>query len=542
MDIAISLIGGLGLFLFGMNYMGDGLQKAAGNKMKNLLAALTKNNFTGLLVGTLVTAVIQSSSATTVMTIGFVNAGLMNLNQAIGIIMGANIGTTTTALLVSLDITKLATLFVGIGVFVYLSSKKKKIKNIAEVIIGFGILFVGMDLMKSAMEPMKNSSLFIDAMTKFTNPLLGILVGFSMTAILQSSSATTGLLIALSASGGVTLGMAYPVIFGQNIGTCVTAMLSSIGANKTAKRAAVIHLLFNIIGTLIFIIFLSRPIQALVLEIVPSYVPKQIAVAHILFNIINVIILFPFSKYLVRASEIIVKGGNEDDKENVVKYIDQRLLATPPIALTQASKELLRLGRMVQNQFEISSDAFVNKNETSVYEVFEIEKRVNALTKLILEYLVKLDKESLTDDEKDKLVTMMNTLNDLERVGDHADNIAELALYKIENNVSFSESANQEFMEMYDLTNEVFELSLDALSTIDCDDCHMVLNRDKEIDNMFKLLRKNHIDRLNNRICEPNSGVIFLDTISNLERIGDHSSNIAITILEVINKKNKIIL
>lgn len=538
MDIAISLIGGLGLFLFGMNYMGDGLQKTAGNKMKNLLAALTKNNFMGLLVGTLVTAVIQSSSATTVMTIGFVNAGLMNLNQAVGIIMGANIGTTVTALLVSLDITKIATLFVGIGVFVYLAAKKKKVKNIAEVVIGFGILFVGMDLMKGAMEPMKNSPIFINAMTQFANPLLGILVGFGMTAILQSSSATTGLLIAVSASGGMTLDMAYPVIFGQNIGTCVTAMLASIGANKTAKRAAIIHLLFNLMGTLIFMILLRKPIQALVLNIIPVYVPKQIAAAHVLFNIINVIILFPFSKYLVRASEFLVKG--EDDKETIVKYIDERLLATPPIAINHASKELLSLGNMVNHQFEISAEAFLTKNELLVYEVFDIEKRVNKLTKLILEFLVKLDKESLTDDEKDKLVTMMNSLNDLERVGDHADNIAELALYKIENEVSFSETAILEFKEMYDLTHSVFKLALDALSTIDCDDCNVVLNRDKEIDKMFKVLRKNHIERLNNRICEPNSGVIFLDTISNLERIGDHSSNIAITILEVINKKNKI--
>jgi phosphate:Na+ symporter len=541
MDIAISLVGGLGLFLFGMNYMGEGLQKSAGNKMKNLLAALTKNNFMGLLVGTLVTAVIQSSSATTVMTIGFVNAGLMNLNQAVGIIMGANIGTTVTALLVSLDITKIATLFVGIGVFVHLAAKKKKVKNVAEVLIGFGILFVGMDLMKGSMEPLKDSQIFIDAMTNFTNPFFGILVGFGMTAVLQSSSATTGLLIAVSASGGITLDMAYPIIFGQNIGTCVTAMLASIGASKTAKRAAIIHLLFNLLGTTIFMIFLRKPVQMLVLNMVPTYVPKQIAAAHILFNIVNVVILFPFSKYLVKASEIIIKGG-ESDNDKIVKYIDERLFATPPIAISQASKELLSLGNIVYHQFELSAEAFLNKNEALVYEVFEIEKRVNALTKLILEFLVKLDKESLTNEEKDKLVTMMNSLNDLERVGDHADNIAELALYKIENEVSFSESANLEFKEMYEITNQVFKLALDALTTIDCDDCNLVLNRDKEIDKMFKLLRKNHIDRLNNRICEPNSGVIFLDTISNLERIGDHSSNIAITILEVINKKNKIVL
>ncbi len=538
MGIAINLIGGLGLFLFGMSYMGDGLQKAAGNKMKSILAALTKNKLMGLFVGILVTGVIQSSSATTVMTVGFVNAGLMNLDQAVGIIMGANIGTTVTAFLVALDITKIATLMVGVGVFVYLASQKKKVKSFAEVIIGFGILFVGMDLMKNAMVPLHESPTFTGLLTKFTNPFLGILVGFAMTAVLQSSSATTGLLIAVSASGGITLEMAYPIVFGQNIGTCVTAMLSSIGANKTAKRAAVIHLLFNIIGSLLFIFALRYPVQWLILKIVPNYVPQQIAAGHILFNVINVIILFPFSGILVRASKLIIKGEDED-KENIIKYIDQRLLATPPIAINQAAKEVMRLGKMVYNEFEMSIDAFLTKNEASAYKVFDMEKKVNVLTKQILEFLVKLDKESLTDDEKDKLVTLMNCLNDIERVGDHADNIAELALYKIENNVSFSESAVSEIKEMYGLTKEVYQMSLNALTTIDCDDCNKVLLNDKDIDNMFKNLRKNHIERLNNHICEPNSGVIFLDTIGNLERIGDHSSNIATIILEVINKKNE---
>lgn len=538
MDIAISLIGGLGLFLFGMSYMGDGLQKAAGNKMKSILAALTKNKFMGLLVGTLVTAVIQSSSATTVMTVGFVNAGLMNLDQAVGIIMGANIGTTVTAFLVALDITKIATLLVGIGVFVYLAAQKIKVKSFAEVIIGFGILFVGMDLMKNSMAPLQENPAFMGMLTKFTNPFLGLLVGFAMTAVLQSSSATTGLLIAVSASGGITLPMAYPIVFGQNIGTCVTALLSSIGANKTAKRAAVIHLLFNVIGSLLFIFILRYPVQWLILQIVPVNVPQQIAAGHILFNLINVIILFPFSSLLVKVSKLIIKGQDED-KDNIIKYIDQRLLATPPIAINQAAKEVMRLGKMVYNEFEISIDAFLTKNETLAYKVFDIEKNVNALTKLILVFLVKLDKEALTDIEKDKLVTLMNCINDIERVGDHADNIAELSLYKINNNVSFSESAIIEIKEMYKLTKEVYQMALDALTTIDCDDCNKVKTYDKNIDIMFKNLRKNHIDRLNNHVCEPNSGVIFLDIISNLERIGDHSSNIATIILEVINKKSE---
>jgi len=250
MDIAISLLGGLGLFLFGMSYMGDGLQKAAGSKMKDILAALTKNKLMGVLVGALVTGVIQSSSATTVMVVGFVNAGLMNLNQAVGIIMGANIGTTVTAFLVSLNITKLATFLVGVGVIVYMVAKKRRVKSFAEVIIGFGILFIGMDIMKTAIEPLQSNPQFTGLMTKFSNPIFGILVGFVMTAILQSSSATTGILIAVAATGVISFDYAYPIVFGQNIGTCVTALLASIGANKTAKRAAVIHLLFNVTGTL----------------------------------------------------------------------------------------------------------------------------------------------------------------------------------------------------------------------------------------------------------------------------------------------------
>lgn len=262
MDFAIGLVGGLGLFLFGMFYMGDGLQKAAGSKMKDILAALTKNKFMGVLVGALVTGVIQSSSATTVMVVGFVNAGLMNLNQAVGIIMGANIGTTVTAFLVSLNITKVATFMVGVGAGIFLLAKKRRVKNVAEVIIGFGILFVGMDLMKTAMEPLQSNPEFTGLMTKFDNPFLGIIVGFVMTAILQSSSATTGLLIAVASTGIMSFDQAFPIIFGQNIGTCVTALMASIGANNTAKRAAVIHLLFNITGTFIFIIFLRNPVSS----------------------------------------------------------------------------------------------------------------------------------------------------------------------------------------------------------------------------------------------------------------------------------------
>lgn len=539
MDIAINLFGGLGLFLFGMSYMGDGLQKTAGSKMKDILAALTKNKLMGVLVGTLVTGVIQSSSATTVMVVGFVNAGLMNLNQAVGIIMGANIGTTITAFLVSLNITKVATFLVGVGVFMFLATKKKKVKSIAEVIIGFGILFIGMKMMGSAMKPLESHPQFTSLITKFNNPLLGIVVGFVLTAILQSSSATTGLLIAVATTGVITFEQAYPIVFGQNIGTCVTAMLSSIGASKTAKRAAVIHLLFNLCGTLLFIIFLRIPVQWLILDLMKVVdVPKQIAAGHILFNILNVVIIFPFSGFLVKASELIVRKDDEES-EHITKYIDERLLITPSIALTQTAKEVLHLGNLAYEQFTTAIKAFFENNEELAYKVFELEKKINELSKVTLEYLVKLDKVSLTNYEKDKLVVLMNALNDLERVGDHADNVGELVLYKIENKVTFSDGANDEIREMFDTTLSVYKSTLDAIQTIDCDDCDKVIENDKKIDKMYKSLRKNHIERLNNYICEPNAGVIFLDIIGNLERIGDHSSNIAESIIEALSNNKK---
>ncbi|HHZ01754.1 MAG TPA: Na/Pi cotransporter family protein [Tissierellia bacterium] len=533
MDIAIGLIGGLGLFLFGMSYMGDGLQKAAGSKMKDILAALTKTKLMGVLVGTLVTGVIQSSSATTVMVVGFVNAGLMNVSQAVGIIMGANIGTTVTAFLVSLNITQIATFMVGVGVVIYLVAKKRKVKTIGEVIIGFGILFVGMDLMSGSMAPLRSNPAFTGMITQFDNPFLGILVGFVLTAILQSSSATTGLLIAVSITGVITFEQAYPIVFGQNIGTCVTALLSSIGANRTAKRAAVIHLLFNLIGTLFFIVFLRKPVQWIIFQLVPVSVPKQIAAGHIFFNVINVIVMFPFSELLVKASELLIRK-DDSETEHITKYIDERLLVTPSIALTQTAREVLHLGNLAISQFEAAIKALFDEDEDAAHKIFEIESKINAINQATVEFLVKLDKTSLTNYEKDKLVVLLNSINDIERVGDHIDNIGELALDKIENKAVFSEEAIKELRDMFDVTLEAYKQSLNALASIGLEECNIVRKYEEDIDNMYKTLRKNHIDRLNNLICEPNSGIVFLDVISNLERIGDHSLNIAESILEVI--------
>ena len=332
MDIAISLIGGLGMFLYGMNVMGDGLQKAAGEKLKKIIEMLTTNRIMGVLVGTLVTAIIQSSSATTVMTIGFVNAGIMSLQQAVGVIMGANIGTTVTAQLVSFNIEKYAPIAIGIGMVFWFFTKKKNIKNISEILIGFGILFVGMNFMKEAAAPVSEMSQVHDAMLYLSkNPVLGILAGFLITGTIQSSSASIGILIVLASQGLLPITAALPVLYGDNIGTCVTSLLSTIGASRNARRAAIMHLCFNVIGTLLFIIVLSKPIVALVTSIDPTNVPRQIANAHTLFNVVNVIVLLPFSTYLVKLATKLVPYTEDEDLENIhtTKFLDERILETP---------------------------------------------------------------------------------------------------------------------------------------------------------------------------------------------------------------------
>ncbi|MBN2286798.1 MAG: Na/Pi cotransporter family protein [Tissierellales bacterium] len=538
MSIAFELMGGLGLFLFGMTFMGSALQKSAGSKMKGILSALTNNRALGVLVGALVTAVVQSSSATTVMTVGFVNAGLMNLSQAIGVIMGANIGTTITAQLVAFHLGDIAPVIVGIGVAFYFGAKKKKVKEKAEILIGFGILFLGMDMMKQAIKPLSESQIFIDALLNFNNPWIGILTGFGITAIMQSSSATTALLIAVAGAGSglMTIEMAYPILFGENIGTCVTAMISSVGASKTAKRAALMHLIFNIIGTLLFMIFLRIPVQYLVTILSPDNIERQIANAHTLFNIISVILLFPFASKIVKISEKLIKG-EDVEKEGELKYVDKRLMATPSIALVQVSREILRMAKLVEQQIIDAQFALLNNDEEMVYSVFAKEKNVNIMEKKLLDYMVDLTKLSLTAEQRDKITTLMNNINDIERIGDHADNIAELALDNITNNVTFSGQAKDELNEMIELVHESYKLSLLTYKTTDTEIGMKVFEKEKLINAMEKTLRKNHMDRLNAGACMTQSGIIFLDAISNLERIGDHSINIAEAIIEVVNKQ-----
>ncbi|WDV47062.1 Na/Pi cotransporter family protein [Clostridiaceae bacterium M8S5] len=536
LKLVFTVLGGLGLFLYGMNLMGMGLQKVAGDKLKKLIEILTNNKLMGVFVGVLVTMLIQSSSATTVMVVGFVNAGLMSLSQAIGIIMGANIGTTVTGQLIAFKLTDIAPLVIAIGVAIWLVSSKKKNKEIAEVLIGFGVLFLGMSMMSGALKPYAKSPVFIDIIKSLNNPFLGILVGFGITVLVQSSSASLGLLLAVASTTDLfTLNLAFPILFGQNIGTCVTAVLSSIGANKTAKKAAFMHLLFNIVGTGIFMIAIYvLPIQDWIKKLNPTDIERQIANAHTIFNIANTIILFPFAELIVRAANRVIPGEDDDDEVQGLKYLDQRIMETPPIAVGMASKEVLRMGKLVKKTLALSREAFFKSDEKLTHKVFEEEKKINWMEKSITNYLIELLNAPLTDSQHVIVTTLLNTVNDLERIGDHADNLAEFAQYRIDNKIKMSDYALKEIDIMFTKVQDSFERSLLAYKDPNEKIVASVISAEEDIDKMEKQLRANHIDRLNKQQCSGSSGIVFLDIISNLERIADHSSNIALAIRDAL--------
>lgn len=539
MTMVFGLIGGLGLFLYGMKVMGDGLEKAAGERLKKLIEVLTNNRVMGVLVGAGVTAIIQSSSATTVMVVGFVNAGIMNLTQAVGVIMGANIGTTVTAQMISFKLTDYAPLAVGIGVAFWMFTKNKKTKQLAEILIGFGILFIGMETMSHAMKPLREFEGFRTTLASFgggtpKDTFLGVLAGFGLTAIIQSSSASIGILIALASQGLLPIESALPILFGENIGTCVTALLSSIGANKIAKRAALMHFLFNVMGTLIFVTFLSGPILHFVTAVSPGDIARQIANTHSLFNIINVCIQLPFAGILVfLVTKIIPDKATDITVVEGIKYLDDRILETPTIAVGQCIKEVLHMGNTAAESYEKSMQAFFAADEAMAHEVFRIERIINSMEKEIAGYLVKLSNTALSEEHHNIVNGLFGTCHDIERVGDHADNLAELALYRVENKLDFSESAQDELRMLHERVLKSYKESLLALQTGDAQTARRVVEREGEIDHVQKALRTSHIARMNRQQCSPGSGVIFLDILTNLERIGDHASKIAFAVLDV---------
>lgn len=539
MTMIFGLIGGLGLFLYGMKVMGDGLEKAAGERLKKLIEVLTNNRVMGVVVGTVVTGVIQSSSATTVMVVGFVNAGIMNLTQAIGVIMGANIGTTVTAQMISFKLTDYAPVAVGIGVAFWMFSKNKRTRQWAEILIGFGILFIGMETMSQAMKPLREFEGFKTMLASFgggtlKDTMFGVLAGFALTAVIQSSSASIGILIALASQGLLPIESALPILFGENIGTCVTALLSSIGASKIAKRAALMHLLFNIFGTLIFVFLLSRPILHFVVQLNPGDISRQIANTHSLFNIINMLIQLPFAGGLVYlATKLIPEKPGEVVVVEGIKYLDDRILETPAIAVGQCIKEVLHMGNIASDSYEKSMEAFFRADEAMAHDVFRIERVINSMEREIAGFLVKLSNTPLSEEQHFVVNGLFGTSHDIERVGDHADNLAELALYRVENKLDFSESAEGELRMLHERVLKSYRESLLALQTGDVHIARRVVEREGEIDHVQKTLRTSHIARMNRQQCSPGSGVIFLDILTNLERIGDHASKIAFAVLDV---------
>ena len=546
--------GGIGMFLYGMNTMADGMQRSAGGKMKKLLGYLTSNRLLAIIVGAVITAIIQSSGATTVMVVGFVNAGLMTLVQAVGVIMGANIGTTITAWIVSLgqlgDAAKVmnpsfyAPFLIGIGAFVILFSKKDKVKNAGEIIVGIRLLFEGLTFMSSSIAPYTDAPIFSQAFQIVgSNPFLGILIGIIVTAVLQSSSASVGILQTLALNGVVTTNAAIYITLGQNIGSCVTALISSAGTTRTAKRAACMHILFNIAGALLFgtvgfILFSIYPALA-----AHNITSVEISVFHTFFNITCTLVMFPFANLLVKISGLIVRENEKQDDfaeleakdavaAEIARHFDSRLLGQPSVAVETAKNEVIAMGNLALDNIKYAAEATQKNDQTMVDKVYEIEHKVDLYEKYLTDFLIKVNNLSITQEQHLLVKNLFHAIIDIERVSDHAENIAELAKYKIEHQIIFSEKGTQELNQLWDKVVHCFEEAVKARGTGSRQAIQNVLRIEDEVDDLEEELRNKHIERLSAGLCIPSNGVVFLDILSNLERMSDHANNIVDCIQE----------
>lgn len=546
-QMIITLFGGLAMFIYGMNLMSDGLQKSAGDKMRKVLAMLTRNPVFGIMAGALVTAVLQSSSATTVMVIGFVSAGLMKLPQAISIIMGANIGTTITAQLIAFKIGDYAWLFVAIGFIMYFFIKKKEIISyIGQTIFAFGILFVGINIMGDTMKPLASSQVFVDLMLQVQNiPVLGVVLGTLMTVVVQSSSATIAVLQNLASTAGpdgissiIGLQGALPILFGDNIGTTITAVLASIGASVAAKRTAAAHVIFNLTGTLIFIWFI--PYYAQFIQFISpkgaeiEVIARQIANAHMCFNLFNTILFLPLIGILVKAVTKIVPGRETDRLPSEPVYLDYNVLEQPFAAIHLATKELTRLGCMVMSMIEVSRESFIENDSTKVKELMETENDVNNLQEKIVNYLAHMfSTETITEDQASKVSGLMHVAADIEHIGDHCKNIAEFAEEKIKNSYEFSQEAYGEIKDCFQLAEKMMQESITALEHGSTESAFRVQSLETEMNTKEHELRLHHMTRLNSKKCSPEFTVIYTDVVHNIEKMGDYCNNIADAVIGV---------
>ncbi|MCG2789224.1 MAG: Na/Pi cotransporter family protein [Actinomycetia bacterium] len=520
--LVVEVLGGLALFIFGIGRLSESLQRLTSNTLKKIINFLAKRSWAAVLMGLTITSIIQSSSATTVMTVGFVNAGLVTLRQAIGIIMGANIGTTVTAQIVSFKVESIAYPIIIIGTLMYFFGRKKRIKNTGMAILGLGLIFLGMIVMKNSLEPLKNSETFKYFLLYFSkNPFAGILVGVIITAILQSSSATIGLLIALASQGLIPLASAVPILMGDNIGTCATALIASIGTTITAKRTALAHLMFNIFGTIVFLILIyGFKIMPFIESITGSSVPHQIANIHTTFNIVTTIILFPFIGWYEKFIIKIFPGQDVVVNKNAL-YLDIRLIKTPVIALGQVEKEVIRVSKLAHEMFQLSHERLHENDANIEKKLLDREAAIDSITEDTVRYLTKTSQAYLTNALSIKLTNLLHIAYDLERAADHAESILYLIDVKEENRMLFTKPASLELEKTYERVELLFDTLINGMENTDnkkLEECEKI---EAEVDAIVKETRTNHLIRLRKNECMPLSGVTFTDIILHLERIGD---------------------
>ena len=529
------MAGGLGLFLFGMELMSDSIEKVAGARLRRILEIFTTNRFMGMIVGIIFTGIIQSSSACTVMVVSFVNSGLMNLYQAAGVILGANIGTTITSQLVSFNLSKIAPLILLVGVVVMMFTKKEKVRKVAEVVVGFGILFVGLSTMSQAMANMKNEPQVVNLLMSLKNPFLATLMGFALTAIIQSSSVTVSIVLLLANQDLLPLPITLYIILGCNIGACATAMLASMTGKKDAKRAALIHLLFNIIGTVIIYIALFVAGDQIV-ELIKSISADNgrfVANAHTLIKIAQVIMLFPFTGWLVKMTYLIVPG--EDQKVGYresyqLKYIGDKVVFNPATAVVEVVKELERMASLAEENLNRAMNALITLDEEDIEEVYEVEKNINFLNHAITDYLVKINQTTLPIEDLNSLGALFHVVNDIERIGDHAENVADAARQRKEEGVSISKEAQKELGDMLEMVNKIIRYAVEMFAKSDETHMQEIITLEDQVDEKERELQQKHVERLTKGECSPEAGMIFSDIVSGLERVADHATNIAFAI------------
>lgn len=531
----LTMAGGLGLFLFGMELMSDSIEKVAGARLRRILEIFTTNRFMGMIVGIIFTGIIQSSSACTVMVVSFVNSGLMNLYQAAGVILGANIGTTITSQLVSFNLSKIAPLILLVGVVVMMFTKKEKVRKVAEVLVGFGILFVGLSTMSQAMANMKNEPQVVNLLMSLKNPFLATLMGFALTTIIQSSSVTVSIVLLLANQDLLPLPITLYIILGCNIGSCATAMLASMTGKKDAKRAALIHLLFNIIGTVIIYIALFVAGDQIV-ELIKSISADSgrfVANAHTLIKIAQVIMLFPFTGWLVKMTYLIVPG--EDQKVGYresyqLKYIGDKVVFNPATAVVEVVKELERMASLAEENLNRAMNALITLDEEDIEEVYEVEKNINFLNHAITDYLVKINQTTLPIEDLNSLGALFHVVNDIERIGDHAENVADAARQRKEEGVSISKEAQKELGDMLEMVNKIIRYAVEMFAKSDETHMQEIITLEDQVDEKERELQKKHVERLTKGECSPEAGMIFSDIVSGLERVADHATNIAFAI------------